>query len=103
MARSSLHAFRLRFIQEYLYYDSHSYFRAAHLFLEELIILDILKQLFLIMPVKYDVSNVPSCYQSLMNTWSLFPPQKVTSPNPVDGIPLNRCGIIVMLITIVIL
>ena len=47
------------------------------------------KQLFLIMPVKYDVSNIPPFYQSLMNTWSLFTHQKVTAPSPVDGIPFE--------------
>ena len=38
------------------------------------------------MPVKYDVSNIPPFYQSLINTWSLFAHQKVTPPFPVDGI-----------------
>ena len=37
-----LHAFRLRFIHEYLYYDSHRCFRIANVFLEEFITLDIL-------------------------------------------------------------
>ena len=41
------------------------------------------------MPVKYDVSNIPPFYQSLMNTWSLFSHQKATPPSPVDGIPLE--------------
>ena len=41
------------------------------------------KQLFLLMHVKYDVSNIPPFYQSLMNTWSLFSHQKVTPPSPV--------------------
>ena len=41
------------------------------------------------MPVKYDVSNIPPFYQSLMSMWSLFfLHQKVTPPSPVDGIPL---------------
>ena len=44
------------------------------------------KQLFLLMPVKYDVSNIPPFYQSLINMWSLFSHQKVTPPCPVDGI-----------------
>ena len=39
---SILHAFRLRFIHEYLLYDSHSCFRIANVFLEEFITLDIL-------------------------------------------------------------
>ena len=39
---SRLHAFRLRFIHEYLYYDSHSCFRIANLFIEEFITFDIL-------------------------------------------------------------
>ena len=39
---SRLHAFRLRFIHEYLYYDRHSCFRIANVFLEEFITLDIL-------------------------------------------------------------
>ena len=39
---SRLHAFRLRCIHEYLYYDSHSCFRIANVFLEEFITLDIL-------------------------------------------------------------
>ena len=34
---SILHAFKLRFIHEYLYSDSHSCFRVANAFLEELI------------------------------------------------------------------
>ena len=38
---SRLHAFRLRFIHEYLYYDRHSCFRIANVFLEEFITLDI--------------------------------------------------------------
>ena len=41
------------------------------------------------MPVRYDVSNIPPSYQSLMNTWSLFSHQKVTPPSPVDGIPFE--------------
>ena len=40
------------------------------------------------MPVKYDVSNIPPFYQSLINTWSLFPHQKVIPPCPVYGITL---------------
>ena len=39
---SRLHAFRLRFIHEYLFYDRHSCFRIANVFLEEFITLDIL-------------------------------------------------------------
>ena len=39
---SILHAFRLRFIHEYLYYDSHSCFRIANVLLEEFITLEIL-------------------------------------------------------------
>ena len=39
---SRLHAFRLRVIHEYLYYDSHSCFRIAHVFFKESITLDIL-------------------------------------------------------------
>ena len=39
---SILHAFRLRFIHEYLYYDHHSCFRITNVFLEEFITLDIL-------------------------------------------------------------
>ena len=50
------------------------------------------------MHVKYDVSNIPPFYQSLMNTWSLFLYQNVTPPFPLDGIHLNRCGVIVMLL-----
>ena len=30
------------------------------------------KHLFLIVPVNYDVTNIPPFYQSIMNTWSLF-------------------------------
>ena len=41
------------------------------------------------MPVNYDVSNIPSFYQSLMNTWSLFSHPKVTPPSPIDGIPFE--------------
>ena len=44
------------------------------------------EQLILIMPVKYDVSNIPPFYQSLMNMWSLFSHQQITPPSPVDGI-----------------
>ena len=40
------------------------------------------------MPVKYDISNIPPFYQSLMNTWSLLIP-KVAPPCPVDGIPFE--------------
>ena len=47
------------------------------------------KQLFLIMHAKYDVSNIPHFYQSLMNTWSLFSHQKVTPPSAVNGIPFE--------------
>ena len=39
---SRLHAFRLRFIHEYLYCGRHSCFRIAIVFLEEFITLDIL-------------------------------------------------------------
>ena len=56
-------------------------------FLEKFITLDI--QLILLMPVKYDVSNIPPFYQSLMNRWSLFSHQNVTPPSPVDGIPFE--------------
>ena len=42
------------------------------------------------MPVKYDVSNIPPFYQSLMNTWSLFSHQNVTPSSPVDGIPFEQ-------------
>ena len=41
------------------------------------------------MSVNYYVSNVPPCYQSLMNTWSLFSHQKATPPSPVGGIPFE--------------
>ena len=42
------------------------------------------------MSVKYDVSNIPPFYQSLINTWSLFShKKKVTPPCPVDGIPFE--------------
>ena len=47
------------------------------------------KQLFLLMQVKNDVSNIPPLYQSLMNTWSMLSHQKVTPPSPVDGIPFE--------------
>ena len=47
------------------------------------------KQLFLLMPVKYDVSNIPPFNQSLISTWSLFSHQKVTPTCPVDGIPFE--------------
>ena len=47
------------------------------------------KQLFLNIHVKYDISNIPPFYQSLMNTWSLFSHHKVIPPSPVDGIPLE--------------
>ena len=40
---SRLDDFGLRFIQEYLHYDSHSSFRVANELLEALITLDILK------------------------------------------------------------
>ena len=43
---SRLHAFRLRFIHEYLYYDRHSCFRIANVFLEEFITLDILNSYY---------------------------------------------------------
>ena len=69
---SRLHAFRLRFIHEYLYYDSHYCFRIANEF-KKIYNFRYSKQLFLLMPVKYyDVGNIPRFYQSLMNTWSLF-------------------------------
>ena len=67
---SRLHAFRLRFIHEYLYYDRHSCFRIANEFFRRVYNFGYSKQLFLLMPVKYNVSNSPP-YQSLMNTWSL--------------------------------
>ena len=83
---SRLHSFRLRFIHEYLYHDRHSYFWIANVYLEEF---GYYKQLFLIMPVKYDVSNIPPFYQSLMNTWAHLSHQKVTPPSLVDGIHLE--------------
>ena len=40
--------------------------------------------------MKYDVSNIPHFYQSLINTLSLFShKKKVTPPCPVDGIPFE--------------
>ena len=84
-----LHAFRLRCIHEYLYYDRHSCFRIANVFLRRVYNFGYSIQLFLLMPVKYDVSNIPPCYQSLMNTWSLFSHQKVTPSSPVDDIPFE--------------
>ena len=77
---SRLHAFRLRFIHEYLYYDRHSCFMIANVFFRRVYNFRYSKQLFILVPVKYDVSNIPPFYQSLMNTWSLFPQQKVTPP-----------------------
>ena len=41
------------------------------------------------MSVKYDVSNIPLFYQSLMNTWALFSHHKVTPPSAVNGIPFE--------------
>ena len=73
---SSLYAFRLRFINEYLYYDRHSCFRIANVFFRRVYKFGYSKQLFLLMPVKYDVSNIPPFYQSLINTWSLFSHKK---------------------------
>ena len=72
---SRLHAFRLRFIHEYLYYDSHSSFRIANIFFRR------------IYNFGYFKSCIPPFYQRLMNTWSLFSHQKVTPPSPLDGIP----------------
>ena len=54
---SRLHAFRLRFIHEYLYYDSNSCFRIAGCIFRRVYNFGYSKQLFLIMPVKYDVSK----------------------------------------------
>ena len=73
---SRLHAFRLRFIHEYLYYDRHSCFRIANVFFRRVHNFRYSKQLFLLMPVKYDVSNIPPFYQSLINTGSLFSHKK---------------------------
>ena len=42
------------------------------------------------MPVKYEISNIPPFYQSLMNTWTLFSHQKVAPPTPVNGIHFER-------------
>ena len=39
--------------------------------------------------MKYDVSNIPPFYQSLINTWSLLSHQKVTPHSPLDGIPFE--------------
>ena len=86
---SRLHAFRLRFIHEYLYYDRHSCFRIANVFFRRVYDFGYSKQLFLLMPVKYDLSNIPPFYQSLINTWSLFSHKKMTPPCPVDGIPFE--------------
>ena len=86
---SRLHTFRLRFIHKYLYYDRHSCFRIANVFFRKVYYFGYSKQLFLLMPVKYDVSNIPPFYQSLINTWSLFSHKKVTPPCPVDGIPFE--------------
>ena len=61
---SRLHAFRLRFIHEYLYYDRHSCFRIANVLFRRVYNFGYSKQLFLLMPVKYDVSNIPPFYQS---------------------------------------
>ena len=69
---SRLHAFRLRFIHEYMYYDRHSCFRIANVFFRRVYNFGYSKQLFILMPVKYNVSNIPPFYQSLINTWSLF-------------------------------
>ena len=80
---SILHAFRLRFIHEYLYYDRHICYRIANVFFRRVYNFGYSKQLFLLMPVKYDVSNIPPFYQSLINTWSLFSHKKsdTTLPN----------------------
>ena len=86
---SRLNAFGLRFIHEYLYYDRHSCFRIANVFFRRVYDFGYSKQLFLLMPVKYDVSNIPPFYQSLINTWSLFSHQKMTPPCPVDDIPFE--------------
>ena len=48
------------------------------------------EQLFLIMPVNYDVSNVPPFYQSLMNTWLRFSFQKGTQLSLLDCIPFEQ-------------
>ena len=87
---SRLHAFKVRFIHEYLYYDRHSCFRIANIYFRRVYNFGYSKQLFLLMPVKYYVSNIPHFYQSLMNTWSLFSHQKVTPPSPVYGIPFEQ-------------
>ena len=86
---SRLHAFRLRFIHEYFYYDSHTCFRIANVFFRRVYNFGYSQQLFLLMPVKYDVSNIPPFYQSLMNTLPLFSHQKVIPLCPVDGIPFE--------------
>ena len=86
---SRLHAFRLRFIHEYLYYDRHSCFGVENVFLE-VNNFGYSKQLFLTMPVIYDVSNISPLYQSLMNTWPLFSHHKLTPLSPVDGIPVEQ-------------
>ena len=83
-----LHTFRLRFVHEYMYYDSHSCFRIAILFLTRVYNTGYSKQLFLLMPVKCDVSNM-SLFLSKLNMWSLFSHQKVTLHSPVDAIPFE--------------
>ena len=86
---SRLHAFRLRFTYEYLYYDSHCCFKVVNLSFRRLNNFGCCKQLFLIIHVNYDVSNIPPFYQSLINTMLLFSHQKMTPPCPVDGIPFE--------------
>ena len=54
---SRLHAFRLRFIHEYLYYDRHGCFRIANVFFRKVYNFGYSIQLSLLMPVKYDVST----------------------------------------------
>ena len=61
---SRLHAFKLRFIHKYLYYDSHSCFRIANVFLVHNC--GYSKQLFLIMHVKKYVSNIPPFLSKLI-------------------------------------
>ena len=62
---SRLHVFILRFIHEYLYYDRHSCFRIANVIFRRVYNFGYSKQLFLLMPVKYDVSNMPPFLSNL--------------------------------------
>ena len=62
---SRLHAFRLRFIQDYLYYDNNSCFMIANVFFRKVNNFGYTNQLFSIKPDVYSYDCIPQYYKCI--------------------------------------